>query len=105
MSTEIKTWEILKGELNLIETTLADNGRRETEHLEKWIKTKPEILGSDIIIIGEQVYTKSGPLDFLGIDNNGNLVIVELKRDKLARLVLAPRWRTSMTGAVPDHCH
>lgn len=89
MSTEIKTWEILNGELNPIETTLADNGRKETEHLEKWIKTKPDILGTDILIIGEQVYTKSGPLDFLGIDNNGNLVIVELKRDKLARLVLS----------------
>ncbi|MCB0605823.1 MAG: DUF91 domain-containing protein, partial [Saprospiraceae bacterium] len=89
MSTEIKTWEIVNGELKQLSTTLADNGRKETEHLEKWIKTKPEILGNDILIIGEQVYTKSGPLDFLGIDNNGNLVIVELKRDKLARLVLA----------------
>ena len=57
--------------------------------MEKWIKTKTEILGNDILIIGEQVYTKSGVLDFLGIDNNGNLVIVELKREKLARVVLA----------------
>ena len=89
MSTEIKTWEIIEGELKAITSTLADNGRKETEHLEKWIKTKPDILGNDIVIIGEQVYTKSGPLDFLGIDNNGNLVIVELKRDKLARVVLA----------------
>jgi len=89
MSTEIKTWEIIDGELKSIETTLAENDRKETEHLENWIKTKPEILGKDILIIGEQVYTKSGPLDFLGIDNSGNLVIVELKRDKLARLVLA----------------
>jgi len=89
MSTEIKTWEIVNGELSPVESTLADNDRKETEHLEKWIKTKPDILGTDILVIGEQVYTKSGPLDFLGIDNNGNLVIVELKRDKLARVVLA----------------
>ena len=41
------------------------------------------------LVFGEQVWTKSGPLDYLGIDNNGNLVIVELKRDKLARDVLA----------------
>ena len=47
------------------------------------------LISVDILIIGQQVYTKSGPLDFLGIDNNGNLVIVELKRDKLARVVLA----------------
>jgi len=89
MATEIKTWEIIDGRLNSIDTTLAENNRKETEHLENWIKTKPEILGSDILIIGEQVYTKSGPLDFLAIDNNGNIVIVELKRDKLARVVLA----------------
>lgn len=68
---------------------MSDNDRKDREHLEKWIKTKPEILGNDILIIGEQVYTKSGPLDFLGIDNNGNLVIVELKREKLAQVVLA----------------
>lgn len=89
MSTEIKTWEIIAGELKPITSTLTENGRKESEHLEQWIKTKPDILGNDILIIGEQVYTKSGPLDFLGIDNNGNLVIVELKREKLARLVLA----------------
>lgn len=89
MSTEIKTWEIIQGKLEPISSTLAENGRKETEHLEEWIKTKTDILGNDILIIGQQVYTKSGPLDFLGIDNNGNLVIVELKRDKLARVVLA----------------
>ena len=89
MATEIKTWEIIDGKLNSIDTTLAENGRKETEHLESWIKTKPEILGNDILIIGEQVYTKSGPLDFLAVDNNGNIVVVELKRDKLARVVLA----------------
>jgi len=89
MSTEIKTWEIIDGKLGAINSTLAENGRKETEHLEEWIKTQTDILGTDILIIGQQVYTKSGPLDFLGIDNNGNLVIVELKRDKLARVVLA----------------
>ena len=89
MATNIKTWEIIEGKLSPIKSTLADNNRKETEHLENWIKTKPDILGTDILIIGEQVYTKSGPLDFLAIDNNGNIVVVELKRDKLARVVLA----------------
>jgi RecB family endonuclease NucS len=41
------------------------------------------------LIIGEQVQTKSGYLDFLGIDKNGNTVIIELKRDKLPREVIA----------------
>jgi hypothetical protein len=89
MATEIKTWEIIDGELTEINTTLAENGRKEKDDLEKWLKTNPNILGDNILIFGEQVWTKSGPLDYLGIDNNGNLVIVELKRDKLARDVLA----------------
>ncbi len=89
MAIEIKTWEIVDGQLKQIDTTLADNGKKEKEHLEAWIKTNPKIIGEDIFIIGEQVQTKSGFLDFLGIDKNGNTVIVELKRDKLPREVIA----------------
>ncbi len=89
MATEIKTWQIVNGKLTAISSSLADNGRKERDDLEQWIKSNPEILGNDIAIIGEQVQTKSGPLDFLGIDRYGNLVIVELKRDKLPREVLA----------------
>ena len=88
MATRIKTWEIINEELKETEESMIKTARREKEHLEKWIKTNPKILGEDILIIGEQVYTKSGPLDFLGIDNSGNLVIVELKRDRLPREVL-----------------
>jgi len=47
--------------------------------LEKWIRSNPEIIGDNILLIGEQVQTKSGPLDFLAIDNKGNIVIIELR--------------------------
>lgn len=89
MATEIKTWEIVDGKLNEINTNLAQNGRKEKEDLEKWLKTDHKILGEDVLVIGEQVYTRSGPLDYLGIDSAGNLVIIELKRDRLAREALA----------------
>lgn len=89
MAIEIKTWQIIDGKLNSVSTSMSQNGRKEKEDFEQWIKSNPEILGSDIAIIGEQVRTKSGPLDFLGIDREGNLVIIELKRDKLPREVLA----------------
>ncbi|MDQ3845037.1 MAG: endonuclease NucS [Bacteroidota bacterium] len=89
MATEIKTWQLINGKLTPVSSSLVDNGRKEKDDLEQWIKSNPEILGNDIAIIGEQVLTKSGPLDFLGIDRSGNLVIVELKRDKLPREVLA----------------
>lgn len=88
MATEIKVWQITNGKLEPIEITMVEAGRKETEDLEKWIKSSPQTLGEDILIIGEQVPTKSGSMDFLGIDKSGNLVIVELKRDRLPRDVL-----------------
>ncbi len=88
MATEIKVWQIENGKLIPSEVTMAKVGRKEVEDLEQWIKSNPDILGKDILIIGEQVQTKKGPLDFLGIDKSGNIVIIELKRDKLPREVL-----------------
>ena len=89
MATEIKVWQIINGKLQPIEATMIEAGRKETEDLEKWIKSNPLILGEDILIIGEQVPTKSGLIDFLGIDKSGNLITIELKRDKLPRDALS----------------
>jgi len=89
MAIEIKTWEIVKGELKEVNSSLIENNRKEKDDLEKWIKSNSKILGDDILVFGEQVWTKSGPLDYIGIDSDGNVVIVELKRNKLARDVLA----------------
>lgn len=88
MTTEIKVWEISNRKLKSLETSMEETGRKEKEDLEQWIKSNPDILGQDILIIGEQVYTKSGPLDFLGIDRSGNTVIIELKRGKIPREAL-----------------
>ena len=89
MSTEIKTWQVIGGTLQPVNTSLAAAGRREAEDLEEWIASQPAIIGTGITIIGRQVVIKSGPLDLLGIDKHGNTVVVELKRDKLPREVLA----------------
>jgi len=89
MATEIKTWQISDGKLELIDTNLAKEGRTEPYDLEEWIISNPSIVGSDLVIIGKQVTTKSGPLDLLAIDKSGNTVIIELKRDKLPRDALA----------------
>lgn len=88
MASEIKSWQIIDGKLVTLESSLVNDGKKERDDLEQWIKSNPQILGEDIVVIGEQVQTNSGPLDFLGIDNNGNTVIVELKRNKLPREAL-----------------
>lgn len=89
MSTEIKTWQLVNDSLVELNTSMADAKKKEKDDLEKWIKNTPEILGKDIFIIGEQVRTESGLLDLLGVDNNGNVVVIELKRDRGSRDVLA----------------
>lgn len=89
MGTEIKIWQIVNGKLTPIDMALRETGRTEPYDLEPWLVTNPQILGPDMAIIGRQVATRSGPIDLLAIDNTGNLVIVELKRDQLPREALA----------------
>jgi hypothetical protein len=89
MGTEIKTWQIVNGKLEAIDTALKDEGRTEPYDLEPWLASNPEIIGPDIMIIGRQVPTKSGPIDLLGIDWSGNTVIIEIKRAELPRETLA----------------
>lgn len=85
MGTEISTWQIVGNKLERIHTTLAEEKRTELYDLEPWLESNPSIISSDIIIIGKQVQTISGPLDLLGIDKSGNIVVIEIKRDKLPR--------------------
>lgn len=89
MVTEIKVWQIIDSELQPTDVSMIESGRREYEDLEQWIKRSPKILGENLAVIGEQVPTKSGSMDFLGIDQSGNLIIIELKRDTLPRKALA----------------
>jgi RecB family endonuclease NucS len=84
MGTEIKTWQIVNGKLNIISTSLKSEGRTEPYDLEPWIASNPTIIGDDIEIIGRQVKTRSGSIDLLAIDMSGNTVIVELKRDHVS---------------------
>ena len=89
MTSDIQVWNINNQKLEPLISTLPDEARKEKEDLEQWIKSDPNILGKDLLLIGEQVPTKSGPLDLLGIDKFGNTIIIELKRDKLPRESLA----------------
>jgi ribosomal protein S24E len=87
MATEIKSWEILDGRLITVETKLADHGRE--LDLESWLETDPSIIRPGLKVIGRQVMTRSGPLDLLAIDRTGSVVVIELKRDRLPRDVIA----------------
>src|SRR5918998_1190140 len=89
MATDIKAWEIINGQLKPLVTSLANEGRKEALDLEEWIASDPSIVRPGLRVIGRQVSTRSGPLDLLAIDRSGNLVVIELKRDRLPREALA----------------
>ena len=111
MSTQIRVWQIQKDNtLKQCTTSMAEGDRDEPNDLQSWIRSEPQILGDDILIIGEQVQTMSGPMDFLAIDGDGNVVIVELKRNLLSREALAQAidyasavasWDVDRLSAVP----
>jgi len=65
--------------------------KQETD-LEVLLENNPEYFfeGSKVLIIGRQVTTNLNTfVDLLGIDNTGNTVVVELKRDKTPRETIA----------------
>lgn len=104
MGTEIRTWQIADGKLQPIRTALRDESRTEPYDLEPWIASQSEIVGADLLIIGRQVQTRSGPIDLLGIDSLGNTVVVELKRDDLPRECLAQAidYASNVAGWSPE---
>lgn len=51
------------------------------KHVEAAVEKAPELfLGMDLLLIGRQVRTDRGIVDLLGLDRDGNVVIIELKR-------------------------
>ena len=58
--------------------------------IHNWIAERPELSGLELLIIGREVVAPDrGRIDLLGIDEDGNLAIVELKRDRTPREVIA----------------
>ena len=60
--------------------------------LERWLESNPDGILEDepLLIIGRQVRTDLGGfIDLLGVDRGGNVVVVELKRDRTPRDVVA----------------
>ncbi|ACQ79750.1 conserved hypothetical protein [Beutenbergia cavernae DSM 12333] len=58
--------------------------------LESYLATDPSLLGEPLLVIGRQVPTAYGKyIDLLAIDGDGNLHVLELKRDRTPREVVA----------------
>lgn len=65
------------------------NLKTESE-LENLIEARPEVIDVNLMLIGRQVVTNNqGKIDLLGINLEGTLIVIELKRDKTPRDVIA----------------
>ena len=86
MPIEFGLWRIDGSSYNRLSSSKLDEEAR----LEELLAEDPNMLGKDLLILGQQVRTESGNrLDILGIDVEGDLHIVELKRDRTPRDVVA----------------
>ena len=86
MPTEIRLWGIENEKPNPINRQPLDLEAR----IENWIRDDVGLVNKDLLVIGQQVPTAYGGLiDLLAIDAVGNVVILELKRDRTPRDIVA----------------
>ena len=88
MKTDIAIWKIDRESRAGSKLDLAD--RIETEEmLEDVLVANPNMLMGGLTLVGRQVPVGSGSIDLLGIDEDGRLMVFELKREKLTRDAVA----------------
>lgn len=83
---ETKIWAVEGTSATQLDTT----NRMETEGLlEDILTANPDMLEDGLQLVGRQTSTSGGPLDLLGVDVEGRLVVYELKRGALNREAVA----------------
>ena len=83
---DIQIWELDGSQA----TPLKSNNQLESEQgLEDTLVENPNLLMEGLILVGRQTPTEGGPLDLLGVDGDGRLVVFELKRGTLSRDAVA----------------
>ena len=86
MSSEIRLWKIEDDSPRPMDQSSLNLEAR----LEKWLRQDIGMVNDNLLVIGQQVSTAyGGIIDLLAIDSVGNLVILELKRDRTPRDIVA----------------
>jgi hypothetical protein len=85
MAFKTAVWAVHGSTLQAQDQIVLDSEKR----LEDWIAVDLSLLGEELLLLGRQVRASSGPLDLLAIDGDGSLVIVELKKNRTPREVVA----------------
>ena len=73
------------------------------DDLQRWIAENPRLIGLDVLVLGREVETTSGRIDILALDSDGNVVVIECKRDRTPRDVIAQildyaSWVNNLSG-------
>ena len=91
MSDRIGIWSMARSESGQeVATPLEELQSTETEQrLEDLLVASPDVLVKGFRLIGRQVQTAGGPLDLLGVDPDGRIILFELKRGTLTREAVA----------------
>jgi hypothetical protein len=91
----IAAWTVAVPEANARDATVQPpmrlaSAKLELErHLEDWIVLDPELVGDGLTIVARQlVLENGGRLDLLALDPSDQLVVIEVKRDRLAAAAL-----------------
>ena len=87
---EIKLWKVSGSNSSLTITDLSSVAQIQAEEmLEEILVKSPSLLASGLKLVARQTETSGGPLDLFGVDEDGRLVVSELKRGILTRDAVA----------------
>jgi len=87
---EIRLWRVSGPKDSPTITDISSVAQTETEEmLEEALVKSPTLLSDGLKLVGRQIETPGGPLDLLGVDEDGRLVVFELKRGILTREAVA----------------
>jgi hypothetical protein len=89
LRTLLRTWQVEGSRLLEVPELPASSQGLLESRLEDWLASQPDAIQDELMVIGRQVPTSSGPLDLLGLSSDGALVVVELKRDQAPRQTVA----------------
>ncbi len=85
MPVETALWRITENGL----TEARPSALKREADLHKWLEADPKLLG-DLLLIGSEIATDfGGRIDLLALDPAGIVHVIELKRDKTPREVVA----------------
>lgn len=101
VADSIGLWAVNNEQLVRVAVGSVDRERR----LEDWIESNPDILGQPLLLVGRQVQTRyGGIIDLVAVDDEGRCVVIELKRGRTPRDIVAQAldyisWIAELTDA------